>query len=109
MMDHRTAVHRFVTCGNKGDSRIHVIHQKNGGGGLARNQALNISRGEFVTFVDSDDYIAPIMFEFLLGQFQDGVDIVECDYCITENDHAKFDKKEDTYEYKDLFGRRRYV
>ena len=40
------------------------------------------------------------MFEFLLGQFQDGVDIVECDYCITENDHAKFDKKEDTYEYK---------
>ena len=82
------------------DSRIHVIHQKNGGGGLARNQALNISRGEFVTFVDSDDYIAPIMFEFLLGQFQDGVDIVECDYCITENDHAKFDKKEDTYEYK---------
>lgn len=67
------------------DSRIHVIHQKNGGGGLARNQALNISRGEFVTFVDSDDYIAPIMFEFLLGQFQDGVDIVECDYCITEN------------------------
>ena len=84
----------------KDDNRIIVIHQENGGLSSARNAGMQVMKGDYITFVDSDDYIAPIMFEFLLGQFQDGVDIVECDYCITENDHAKFDKKEDTYEYK---------
>ena len=80
------------------DSRIHVIHQKNGGGGLARNQALNIAQGEFIAFVDSDDYISPKMFESLISQFSDDVDIVECDYCVTMGDHAQFDDNDDRYD-----------
>lgn len=41
------------------DSRIRVIHQKNGGLSAARNAGLDIAKGEYVTFVDSDDVIAP--------------------------------------------------
>lgn len=39
------------------DKRIKVIHKENGGLGEARNSALNIMKGEYVFFVDSDDYI----------------------------------------------------
>ena len=39
------------------DSRIKVIHKKNGGLSDARNAALDVMTGEYVTFVDSDDYI----------------------------------------------------
>ena len=82
----------------KRDSRIKVIHQNNSGGGQARNKALNIARGEFIAFVDSDDYIASTMFEFLYNQFKEDVDIVECGYCITEKDDALFDDENITYE-----------
>lgn len=41
------------------DSRIRVIHQENGGLSAARNAGLDIAEGEYVTFVDSDDVIAP--------------------------------------------------
>ena len=84
----------------KRDNRIKVIHQNNSGGGQARNRALDIARGEFIAFVDSDDYIASTMFEFLYNQFKEDIDIVECGYCITENDDALFDDKNITYECK---------
>ena len=47
------------------DSRIKVIHQKNGGLSAARNAGLDIATGEYIGFVDSDDYIAPDMYEKL--------------------------------------------
>lgn len=47
------------------DSRIKVIHKINGGLGFARNSGLEVARGEYVGFVDSDDYVKPPMFEAL--------------------------------------------
>jgi glycosyltransferase involved in cell wall biosynthesis len=47
------------------DARIKVIHKTNGGAGLARNTGLEVAHGEYVGFVDSDDYIKPTMFETL--------------------------------------------
>lgn len=40
------------------DSRITVLHKKNGGLSDARNFALDVMKGEFVTFIDSDDYVS---------------------------------------------------
>lgn len=41
------------------DSRFHVIHKSNGGAGSARNAGLDFASGDYVCFVDSDDYISP--------------------------------------------------
>lgn len=49
----------------KKDKRIVVIHQKNGGLSSARNAGLDIAKGEFIGFVDSDDYIENDMYETL--------------------------------------------
>ena len=70
------------------DNRVKVIHQKNGGGGKARNTALSIACGTFIGFVDSDDYIHPQMYEILMHYMQEDIDIVECDYTKTYDDEA---------------------
>lgn len=43
----------------KQDTRVKVIHKKNGGLSDARNVAIDIAKGEYVTFIDSDDYVSP--------------------------------------------------
>ena len=63
------------------DARIRVIHQKNGGLSAARNAGLDAARGEWIGFVDSDDYIAPEMYEVLYQAVQStGADLALCDY-----------------------------
>lgn len=47
------------------DTRIKVIHQKNSGVAAARNAGLRKATGEYIAFVDSDDWIKPEMFEVL--------------------------------------------
>lgn len=47
------------------DSRIQVIHQKNGGLSAARNSALNLCGGDWITFVDSDDVLASNCIEIM--------------------------------------------
>ena len=62
------------------DSRIKVIHRKeNGGISLARNDALDIAQGDYITFVDSDDYIFPEMYEDMKNSIEKcNVDICVC-------------------------------
>ena len=48
------------------DLRIRVIHQENGGLSAARNTGLRAAKGEYVYFLDSDDYIEPCTLEHLL-------------------------------------------
>lgn len=59
-------------CDNwaKKDKRIKVIHKSNGGLSSARNAGLNIATGDYIGFVDSDDYIAPNMYENLFNAIQ---------------------------------------
>lgn len=63
------------------DNRIKVIHKKNGGPGSARNAGLNISNGNFIGFVDSDDFIDPKMFSSMIViADQTNADIIQCGF-----------------------------
>ena len=58
------------------DSRISVIHKENGGLSEARNAALDIAKGDYVTFVDSDDWLDEGTYKAILNLMDDN-DIVE--------------------------------
>ena len=65
----------------KKDDRIVVIHKENGGVSKARNTALDIIKGEYVGFVDSDDTIEPTMYEELYNNLIDSnAQISVCDF-----------------------------
>lgn len=63
------------------DSRVRVLHQPNGGLSAARNAGLDAAGGVYIGFVDSDDYIAPDMYEKLYGALtESGADMSLCGY-----------------------------
>jgi len=63
------------------DNRVKVIHKENGGLSSARNAGLKIANGEYVAFVDSDDWIEDIMYEKLYNIIQkNNADIAQCKY-----------------------------
>lgn len=63
------------------DPRIMVIHQPNGGVSVARNIGISKATGEYLTFVDSDDWLALEMYESMLVQIKKrpDLDMVMCD------------------------------
>lgn len=61
------------------DSRVRVIHKENGGLSDARNAGMAAAAGEYISFVDSDDWIAPEMLERLINALErDDSDIAAC-------------------------------
>lgn len=69
------------------DERIKVIHKENGGLSSARNAGLDICSGDYIGFVDSDDYIAEDMYEYLyVNLIKNNADIAMCNYfSVSEN------------------------
>ena len=53
------------------DSRIRTHHKKNGGASSARNIGIQLASGEYLGFVDSDDYIEPDMYELLMKSMRE--------------------------------------
>ena len=62
------------------DPRIRVVHQENGGVTVARKTAMKMAEGGWVSFVDSDDWISPAMFDTMMKKVEEhGAEIVVCD------------------------------
>lgn len=59
------------------DPRVKVIHKDNGRAASARNAGLRIATGDYIAFVDADDWISPDMYEKMLAT---GADVCLCDY-----------------------------
>lgn len=74
------------------DSRIKVVHKKNQGLGFARNSGIEVSTGEYITFVDSDDYIARDALEKVYSRLKE----TKADCCIA----GLTDKKDSGEEIK---------
>lgn len=61
------------------DARIRVIHKANGGLSDARNAGMAVAKGSYIGFVDSDDYVAPKMYEMLyLFAVKNELDVAMC-------------------------------
>ncbi len=76
----------------KKDSRIRVIHQKNGGLSVARNSGLDIAVGAYILLLDSDDYIAPDTVECLLSALTNtDADLSICGFIRGSEEHHVFE------------------
>jgi glycosyltransferase involved in cell wall biosynthesis len=63
------------------DNRIKVIHKENGGLGKAYNTGLELATGNYIAFVESDDYIEPNMYEVMLeNAIKYNTDTIKCDF-----------------------------
>ncbi|MCQ2080757.1 MAG: glycosyltransferase [Lachnospiraceae bacterium] len=80
------------------DSRITVIHQENKGLSGARNSALKIVMGDYIGYVDGDDYIDPSMYELMLKAMEENdADLSVCGYEQVGEDARKVEFSGETY------------
>lgn len=84
----------------KKDSRIKVVHKKNGGLSDARNAGMAVATGEYISFIDSDDYVSDDFFECLLDVMnKENSDIAECSVVKFYEDN-RFDEFSDDLSVK---------
>lgn len=82
---------RILRQYEKRDERIVVIDQKNNGPSSARNKGIDIAKGEYISFIDSDDWVDETMFEEMYNSAKENnSDVVICDMKLVN-------KNEETY------------
>ena len=75
------------------DARVKVIHKENGGAATARNVGLDIARGKYITFVDSDDYLLPNTFIPNLDYIKKHPEVDYLQFPMIHDDRIEFAKK----------------
>ena len=77
------------------DERVKIINQKNGGLSCARNTGIDNANGEYICFVDSDDFLENDFVEVLLNFAKEkNVDICACDFWYIDENDKKWTLKE---------------
>ena len=84
----------------KKDSRVVVVDKKNGGQASARNSGIDTATGDYVGFIDGDDWIEPNMYELLVEKaISTDSDIVQCEWYIAEMNGRKAPEVNEIFEY----------
>lgn len=84
------------------DTRVRVIHKENGGLGFARNSGLEVANGQFVMFIDSDDYIQHDMVQKLYDRIVEfGADTSFCGFSVFFEEGKS--KKREPYYKNNIF------
>lgn len=90
------------------DSRIKVIDQKNGGPSTARNRGIEIAKGEYLSFIDSDDWVKSNMYEKMYNEsLNSSIDIIVSDMINYKSQINQYYSKElelekGVYNYEDI-------
>lgn len=81
----------------KRDQRIKSVHQINGGQSCARNTGLSIASGDYITFVDSDDWIASDTYEYCLSLLEkyEGANVVQFDVMLISDENISLKKSDE--------------
>lgn len=83
------------------DRRIKVIHKQNGGLSDARNAGIDVATGDYITFIDSDDYVMPDMIESLMNIIvKENTDIAQCKFVRSRNDFTDEQQHESSQSEK---------
>ena len=95
-MGHRIIVHKYVMSLQKKILEVKVTSKKNGGLSSARNVGLYVATGEYIGYIDSDDYAELDMFEKLYTcARKNEVDFVMADYWRVQSDGVRKKKSLD--------------
>ena len=89
------------------DARIRTVHRENGGLSCARNTGLSAATGDYITFVDSDDWIARDTYEYCMRLFDSNkkANAVQFDVKLTDTEKINFEQPKEVvnvYKNKDI-------
>ena len=89
---------------DRNPDRIIYFEKENGGVSDAKNFGLKNAKGEFITFLDSDDYIEPDMYKEMLEKAkEEGADCVVCDMVVDYEESGKSDYQKCAFDREELF------
>lgn len=80
---------------SQNDSRLQVLHKKNAGVSAARNSGIEISKGEYLVFVDGDDYISQDYVEYMINLIKS----TGSDFCLSKCCYTKSGEMQTEREY----------
>lgn len=89
------------------DNRIIVIHKENGGASSAKNAGLRIANGKYLSFVDSDDYLEPCAYLYMISKLNEyHADVIHCCY---RDIYVNFSKDRVSQDFIEKFGTEEYL